>query len=198
MARFDLQKYATVAERLAMMEKKFPDYRLETHDYSSEADRAKGIWRVKATLYLNRDDQIDGVAKATGHAFEIDSAHGPQATSGLEVCETSAVGRCLALASSAWTGNKDDASKSLASREEMQKVARGVTPSHGAPRDWVAESESLNDVDALRLLWKEAKSARASTAELDKVKERAEQLERTASVDEGTGDGASGSTRTRK
>lgn len=195
MPRFDLQKYATVAERLAMLEAQYPDYRLETHDYSTDADRAKGIWRVKATLYLNRDDQIDGVAKATGHAFEIDSAHGPQATSGLEVCETSAVGRCLSLASAAWTGNKDEASKSLASREEMQKVMRGPQL---ATRDWVAEAENLNDVDALRLLWKEAKSARASTAELDKVKERAEQVERATSVGEGNSDGASGSTRTRK
>lgn len=194
MPRFDLQKYATVAERLAMLEEQYPDYRLETHDYSTDADRAKGIWRVKATLYLNRDDQIDGVAKSTGHAFEIDSAHGPQATSGLEVCETSAVGRCLALASSAWTGNKDDASKSLASREEMQKVMRGSGPK----RDWVAEANNLSDVDALRLLWKEAKSARASTAELDKVKDRAEQLERATSVGEGTGDGATTGARTRK
>lgn len=194
MPRFDLQKYATVAERLGMLEDAYPDYRLETHDYSSESDRAKGIWRVKATLYLNRDDQIDGVAKSTGHAFEIDSAHGPTSTSGLEVCETSAVGRCLALASAAWTGNKDDASKSLASREEMQKVMRGSGPK----RDWVAEAEALTDVDALRLLWKEAKSARASTAELDKVKDRAEQLERATGVDEGTSDGATGSPRTRK
>lgn len=194
MPRFDLQKYATVAERLAMLEEQYPDYRLETHDYSTDADRAKGIWRVKATLYLNRDDQIDGVPKATGHAFEIDSAHGPQATSGLEVCETSAVGRCLALASSAWTGNKDDASKSLASREEMQKVMRGSGPK----RDWVAEANNLSDVDALRLLWKEAKSARASTAELDKVKDRAEQLERATSVGEGTGDGTTTGARTRK
>lgn len=194
MPRFDLQKYATVAERLAMLEEQYPDYRLETHDYSTDADRAKGIWRVKATLYLNRDDQIDGVPKATGHAFEIDSAHGPQATSGLEVCETSAVGRCLALASSAWTGNKDDASKSLASREEMQKVMRGSGPK----RDWVAEANNLSDVDALRLLWKEAKSARASTAELDKVKDRAEQLERATSVGEGTGDGVTTGARTRK
>lgn len=196
--RFDVNKYATVAERLGMLEAEYPDYRLETHDYSSDADRAKGIWRVKATLYLNRDDQIDGVAKSTGHAFEIDSAHGPTATSGLEVCETSAVGRCLSLASAAWNGNKDDASKSLASREEMQKVERGVGPAQKSKRDWLAEAEDLTDVDALRLLWKEAKSARASTATLDRVKERAEQLDSATGIGEGTGDGVTGSARTRK
>jgi hypothetical protein len=119
MARFDLNKYATVAERLAMLEAAYPDYRLETDDYSTAEDRAKGVWRVKATLYLTREDQLDGLAKATGHAFEVDSANGPQSTSALEVCETSAVGRCLALASNKWTGNKDDAARSLASREEM-------------------------------------------------------------------------------
>jgi hypothetical protein len=67
-----------------------------------------------------------------------------------------------------------------------------------ATRDWVAEANNLNDVDALRLLWKEAKSARASTAELDKVKNRATELERATSVSEGTGDGATTGARTRK
>ena len=41
MARFDVSKYATVAERLAMMEKDFPDYRLETHEYSTAGPAIK-------------------------------------------------------------------------------------------------------------------------------------------------------------
>jgi uncharacterized protein YbjT (DUF2867 family) len=161
MARFDLSKYATVAERLGMLEAEYPDYRLETIDYSTADDRAKGVWRVKATLYLTREDQLDGVPKATGHAFEVDSVNGPQATSALEVCETSSVGRCLALASSKWSGNKDDASKSLASREEMEKVQRGTpTPvTVEAPAsffDDVSKAETVADLEAL---WNLAKSS---------------------------------------
>jgi len=161
MARFDLSKYATVAERLAMLEAEYPDYRLETIDYSTADDRAKGVWRVKATLYLTREDQLEIVPKATGHAFEVDSANGPQATSALEVCETSAVGRCLALASSKWSGNKDDASKSLASREEMEKVQRGAPApaTVEAPASFFDDVAKAKTVDELEALWNVAKAA---------------------------------------
>jgi hypothetical protein len=159
MARFDLNKYATVAERLAMLEAAYPDYRLETDDYSTAEDRAKGVWRVKATLYLTREDQLDGLAKATGHAFEVDSANGPQSTSALEVCETSSVGRCLALASNKWTGNKDDAARSLASREEMEKVQRGapVAPAVEAPADFHDKLAEATELEDLMNLWEQAK-----------------------------------------
>jgi hypothetical protein len=39
-----------------------------------------------------------GCPKASGLAYEVDSASGPQAASALEVCETSAIGRALANA----------------------------------------------------------------------------------------------------
>lgn len=159
MPRFDLNKYATVAERLAMLEAAYPDYRLETLDYSTAEDRAKGVWRVKATLYLSREDQLEGLPKATGHAFEVDGQAGANATSALENCESSAVGRCMALASSAWTGNKDDAAKSLASREEMEKVQRGapVTPSAEAPADFHDKLASATQLEDLMNLWEQAK-----------------------------------------
>ena len=160
MARFDLSKYATVAERLAMLESEWNDYRIETVDYSTADDRARGIWRVKASLYLTREDQLDGLAKATGHAFEVDSANGPQSTSALEVCETSAVGRCLALASNKWTGNKDDAAKSLASREEMEKVQRGapVAMAPQAPATFFDDVSKADTVEQLQELWEVAKT----------------------------------------
>ena len=161
MARFDLSKYATVAERLAMMEKDFPDYRLETHEYSTAEDRAKGVWRVKATLYLTREDQVDGLPKATGHAFEIDGQAGANATSALENCETSAVGRCLALASNKWTGNKDDATKSLASREEMEKVARGPVKAEpvAVPDEFLVRVDAAVSIEELHSFWDEAVKA---------------------------------------
>ena len=159
MARFDLNKYATVAERLAMLETAYPDYRLETVDYSTAEDRAKGVWRVKATLYLSREDQLDGLAKATGHAFEVDGQAGANSTSALENCESSAVGRCMALASAAWTGNKDDAARSLASREEMEKVQRGapVQSAPEAPATFFDDVSKAGTVDELEALWNMAK-----------------------------------------
>lgn len=161
MARFDLSKYATVAERLAMLEAAYPDYRIATVDYSNPDDRSRGVWRVKATLYLTSEDQANGLPKATGHAFEVDSSsgQGPNATSALENCETSAVGRCLALASNKWTGNKDDAGKSLASREEMEKVQRGapVVQTPQAPAGFFDQVASCEDVDNLEVLWNQAK-----------------------------------------
>jgi uncharacterized protein YbjT (DUF2867 family) len=163
MTRFDLNKYATVAERLAMLEAAYPDYRLETFDYSTAEDRAKGVWRVRATLYLSREDQLEGLAKATGHAFEVDSANGqgPNATSALENCETSAVGRCMALASNKWTGNKDDAARSLASREEMEKVQRGAPApaTVEAPASFFDDVAKAKTVDELEGLWNVAKAA---------------------------------------
>lgn len=181
MTRFDLNKYATVAERLAMLEAAYPDYRIETDDYSTESDRARGIWRVKAVLYLSSEDQARGLIKATGHAFEVDSANGPQSTSALEVCETSAVGRALALASSAWSGNKDDAAKSLASREEMEKVARGKVTADVAqlvpPSGFFDQVTSCDSVSKLEELWQTAKAGGYAEFVRIAITERKKELE---------------------
>jgi hypothetical protein len=159
MARFDLSKYATVAERLAMLEIQYADYRIITEDYSTVEDRAKGVWRVKATLFLSAEDQERGLAKATGHAFEVDGQPGANTTSALENAETSSIGRCLAIASAAWTGNKDDAGKSLASREEMEKVQRGraAAPAVEAPAGFFDDLAKASTTEDLMGLWESAK-----------------------------------------
>jgi hypothetical protein len=181
MARFDLSKYATVAERLAALEREYPDFRITTRDYSTDADRAKGVWRVQATLYLNGEDQRAYCAKATGHAFEVDGQPGANLTSALENAETSAIGRALAIASTKWSGNKEDASKSLASREEMEKVARGkpqVTMSAEVPDgyfDKVANVETMADLHAL---WDEAKQAGFSVQVLTAITAKKGELEK--------------------
>lgn len=158
MARFDLSKYATVAERLVTLKEHYPDYRIETFDYSTEADRAKGVWRVKCNLYLTREDMTDGVPKATGHAFEVDGQAGANVTSALENCESSAVGRALALAG--FSVNKDNPT-SLASREEMEKVARGpVQPAPvDVPKDFLVRVDACVSVEELHSLWDEAVKA---------------------------------------
>ena len=173
MARFDLSKYATVAERLVTLGEQYPDYRLETVDYSTEADRAKGIWRVKATLYFTREDMLDGLAKSTGHAFEVDSSkgQGPNATSALENCETSAVGRALALAG--FSGNKDNPT-SLASREEMQKVSRGPAPVEpvAVPDGFFERVEKCKNEKELESLWNESVAKGFSEKVITVVREK--------------------------
>jgi hypothetical protein len=164
--RFDLSKYSTVAERLAQFHADHPDGRIVTSIVDMQGEIGKIQWVVKTSIYLNGDDQKQQKIKATGHAFEIDGTGGANATSALENCESSSLGRALMMMG--YSMNKDP--NSLASREEMQKVIR-------ASRDWVAEAGKLTDKDALRLLYAEAHAAKASQDTLDKIKEFADAIQ---------------------
>lgn len=168
MAGFSLQDYETVEERIRRFYKDNPDGRILTENITTLQDRQVGMWVTKSWVYLNAQDQAAELPKASGLAFEIDSNKGPQATSALEVCETSSIGR--ALANAGYSGNK------RASRTEMEKVQRGVTPKATA-KDWMAMATALgNDIEGLRLLYSQAKTAGADTATLDKIKEIANGL----------------------
>jgi len=158
MANFNLNDYATVDERLVLLYADHPNARIITKNLTTPSDRAAKMWVVRAELWLF----VDGAhyLKATGHAFEIDGAGMANKTSALENCETSAVGRALALAG--YSGNK----KGLASRQEMEKVERAVAP---IGRDWVAEAYLATSKDTLRALWAEARSHKASNAVLTKI-----------------------------
>ena len=184
MARFDLSSYETVEERHARALAEHPDLRVVIVNHTTPQDRAASTWVVEARVYMNGVDQEMDLPKATEWAFEIDGQGMANATSALENACTSALGRCLRWA---FAGSKGPSSA------EMSKVARGVTPQ--TTRDWVAESEALTDVDELRLLWREAKTAKASDAILEKVKSRAERLEGATSVGEGTDAGVPSSGR---
>ena len=98
MAKFDLSKYATVAERLELFAADWPDGRIVTHNLTTPQDRAVSTWVVKTAIFLTAGDQAAAIPKATGHAFEVDGGSGPQGQAALEVCETSSVGRALMLA----------------------------------------------------------------------------------------------------
>lgn len=163
MANFNLQDYETVEERIKRWYKDFSDGRIVTENITTLQDRQVGMWVTKSFVYLNGEDQARGLPKATGLAFEIDSSKGPTATSGLEVCETSSIGR--ALANAGYSGNK------RASRTEMEKVARGKTPV--APlKDWLVMAQSMGeDLDGLRLLYSEAKTANAPKETLERIAE---------------------------
>jgi len=106
---FNLADYETVESRLEKFWKEYPDGRISTELEVCEAHR----YVVKAYLFRTFLDQV---AYSTGFAEEKDSDRGVNATSALENCETSAIGRALANAGFATKGKRP-------SREEMVKVS---------------------------------------------------------------------------
>jgi len=111
---FDLSQYETVEERLSKFWKEFPDGRISTELEVCEAHR----YVIKAYLYRT---YLDQVAYSTGFAEEKDTDRGVNATSALENCETSAIGRALANAGFAAKGKRP-------SQEEMKKVQTFTKP----------------------------------------------------------------------
>jgi hypothetical protein len=109
---FNLADYETVESRLEKFWKEFPDGRISTELEVCEAHR----YVIKAYLYRT---YLDQVAYSTGFAEEKDSDRGVNATSALENCETSAIGRALANAGFATKGKRP-------SREEMAKVEKPI------------------------------------------------------------------------
>ena len=179
--RFDVNAYETVASRIDRLLKEHPDARIVTEDLTTETDRHTLIWRVKAYIYLTAGDQAAGLPKATGHAFEIDGQKGANLTSAYENCETSSIGRAISHALAGYSGDKKKASK-----EEMEKVNRGQTPTK---RNWAEEAAQLDSLDELRNLWLEAKQAKAPKKTLDLIQEFADAKRST----DGERDGAKGS-----
>jgi hypothetical protein len=107
---FDLSQYETVESRLEKFIEDFPDFRVDTRMEKFE----DGRFIVRAAIYRTfADDQ----PFSTGYAEEKISDRGVNATSALENCETSAIGRALANAGYAAKGKR-------ASQSEMAKVAR--------------------------------------------------------------------------
>ena len=152
--RFNLNDYETVEERIRRFYAEHPDGRIMTDDYSTEADRANGVWRVRAIIYLDAGLKLP---KSSGHAFERDGSPGANQTSALENCETSAIGR--ALANAGYSGNK------RASREEMAKVARAET----VEVDWAKRYGAVSTVEQARELYTEALAAGAPESVLKSI-----------------------------
>ncbi len=109
MTKFNLQDYEPVEERLIKFHKQYKEGRVITEMVEYNDDRVV----FKAYLFRNFDEEKPW---ATGYAEET-RGHGGvvNATSHLENCETSAIGRALANAGYAPKGKRP-------SREEMTKV----------------------------------------------------------------------------
>jgi hypothetical protein len=105
---FNLEDYETVEERLIKFWKDHPDGQIHT----KILDSAAGRFIVEAAIYRT---EADIRPWTTGLAEETIQGRGVNATSALENCETSAIGRALANAGYATKGKR-------ASREEMVKV----------------------------------------------------------------------------
>ena len=166
MAMFNLNEYETVAERIKRAFKDHPDLRIVTENLTQQHDRALATWVVKASIYLNAEDQAKGLVKATGLAFEIDGVGMANKTSALENAETSAIGR--ALANAGYFGDKK------ASREEMSKVAKSEDTA--VRKDFLKILDGINDLNGLRALYLEAKQAKQAATVLDAIKAKADGL----------------------
>jgi len=109
---FNLEDYETVEERLVKYWKEHPDGQIHT----KVLEHTGGRFIVEASIFRT---EADVRPWTTGLAEETVQGRGVNSTSALENCETSAIGRALANAGYATKGKR-------ASREEMQKVAKGV------------------------------------------------------------------------
>ena len=146
MARFSLDEYETVEERLRRFWAKWPDGAIQTDMLNTDADRERKQWIVQAWVYRHRDDAR---AIGTGLAFEVDGGMGANQTAALENAETSAIGR--ALANCGFSGNK------RASREEMAKANRGnVTMLSTAISAPTIDPSKAETTEQLNTMWAEA------------------------------------------
>lgn len=111
-----LQNYETVAQRLERFWTDHPSGRVFTDLIQSGA----GYWIFRAQIFKKADDDYP---VSVGHAHEVIGASQINKTSALEVCETSAVGRALALCGYHGSG--------IASTEEITRAK--VRASEPAP-----------------------------------------------------------------
>jgi hypothetical protein len=107
---FNLEDYETVEERLIKYWKEHPDGQIHTKIIEHSGSR----FIVEASIFRTEADLRPWT---TGLAEETIQGRGVNATSALENCETSAIGRALANAGYATKGKR-------ASREEMAKVSK--------------------------------------------------------------------------
>jgi hypothetical protein len=112
MASFNLEKYATVAERIEEFYIEHPQGSIRT--FVSFREGAEIMF--EARVYRTVDEAVEGVY-TSGFAHEVEGKSPVNRTSHVENCESSAVGRALANLGYTTTTERP-------SRSEMLKVGR--------------------------------------------------------------------------
>lgn len=167
MARFNLDDYETVEERLKRFWNDHPGGAVITQNLTQPSDRISHTWVVRAEIYFEHTDETP---RGTGMAFEIDGQPGANVTAALENCESSAIGR--ALANCGYSGNKRP------TRQEMAKVNRGAPKQRPVTEiDWASRIAILNTKKHARELYADAQARHASQDVLDLITEKAATLQ---------------------
>lgn len=154
MPQFNLDEYELVEDRIRRWYEDHPDGRIITYEVTSEEDRAKGYFVVRAEIYTDHEDQHARCPKATGMAFEVEGTAGANRTSALENAETSAIGRALA--------NADYAKGKRPSRTEMEKAQAGPPVKHKPGEEILIDPEFVAKLKATKTkaeldeLWQQA------------------------------------------
>lgn len=146
-----LKDYITVNERILKFYERYPDGRIITEIKSWSEGRIV----MQATIY--RDHETENPL-AIGHAYEQEGSTYINKTSVLENCETSAVGRALALAGF-------EIKKSIASKEEVEAAS--------AKQEKLKQEEAMDIPEIIKHLY-EQKFGNLENFELNiaKLKER--------------------------
>lgn len=152
MANFDLSQYQTVAERIDLFWKKYPNGRIHTDIF--HLTELGGIF--KAEIYTDREDTRPA---AVDFAEEVKGSSPVNRTSWVENGTTSAIGR--ALADLGFSPKADKGGK-RASREEMAKVQR-LNAERDVAIDWGKRIGALNTKADARKLYGEAKATADAT-----------------------------------
>ncbi len=154
---FNLSDYQTVQDRIEIFRQKYPDGRIINEIVLINEQQVV----VKSSIYL---DGTTMHPACVDFAQETIGSTNINKSSFLENCTTSATGRAISLLA----GDMSPKGK-RPSREEMSKVQRS----------WLTEANKAfqdADIDALRKLYAEAKSAKASQDILDDIKMLADQI----------------------
>lgn len=152
MPKFNIEEYEPVEERLSRFHKQYKEGRVITEMVEYTDDRVV----FKAYLFRSFEEEKPW---ATGYAEETRGQGGVvNATSHLENCETSAIGRALANAGYAPKGKRP-------SREEMTKVRNKMMEEARASRS--AHTTLVEEEDSAVTAVKEIKRLYAITAKLN-------------------------------